>query len=539
MTLKEIRTKDDLPSDLQALKELLWSSVCALRELQARNTLLEKEVFGRTSEKLPQPPQDPGEQMQMTELLAQLPAAPAPDAEHSIVTVAAHQRRRQKHPGRNAIPENIPTQTHLTDLSEEEKNCQACPRRGECPHKKLVYVDTATHTVVEREAPKYTRHVYQCRRYGCPWLKDGVRAPEPPLVTPIPRSVAGLKLLVFVVLSKYLYHLPLYRIQRQIFHESGGVWFTRSTMVCWIRELCVPLGRVYQAMVAEAKSGSFLHADESYLRRIQLSGGSLQAYMWVYLGADGRVPIFDYRQSRGADAPRTFLSGCSPGTYLMTDAYQAYEAGVQKHKLIPMLCMAHVRRQFVEAIDVGSQPPFAGRIVQLIGRLYLVERIAKTRAYSVQQRQDARQRVSLLVLKQIHAMLSNPGFTVLPASRIGKAIAYALNHWKRLLCYLDNGALPIDNNPVERVIRALAVGRKNWNFVASEEGGKRTAILYSILTCCTINGIDPEQYLKDTLMRLAIRTPQQSVTDLTPIEWLKARNAGHLPPAPELYPHKG
>lgn len=536
MTLKEIRCKDDLPCDPQLLKELLWSSVCDLRALQERCRLFERQIYGRRSEKMPQAPQDSGEQLRLEELMAQLPAATLQDAQHSLVRVAAHQRRRQKHPGRNAIPESIPVQEHVVDISEEQKNCTHCPNRSGCRYQKLVALPEVKHDVVEREPARYTCHRYITRRYACPAKKEAIQAAEPPTVSPIAKSVAGLNLLVFVILSKYLYHLPLYRIQRQIFHESGGIWFTRSTMVCWIRELCVPLERVYRAMITEVKAGDYIHADESFLRRIILQGGSHSAWMWVYLGAEGRVPIFDYRESRGSDAPRAFLSGCSPGTRLMTDAYAAYQSAIDKHGLLAMLCMAHARRQFVQAMEVGSQPDFARRIIQLIARLYLVERYADSKSCSPQQRLQLRQRLSAPIMQRIKAALSAPGFTVLPASRIGLAIAYMLHNWDRLLRFLEDGALPIDNNAVERLIRALAIGRKNWLFVVSEEGGKRMAILLSIIACCKLNGVEAEEYFKDVLMRLAIRAPEQSVADLTPLQWLKAKSGATLPPTKTIYP---
>jgi transposase len=533
----DIRTKDDLPSDTQALKDLLWSLLGEYRRLEDKCRLFEKQLFGRSSEKRPQAPQDPEcEQMQLSELVVQAAQVPQPDADHSFVTVPAHQRRRQNHPGRNVIPESIPVQEHVVDISEEQKNCTHCPSRSSCRYQKLVALPEVKHDVVEREPASYTCHRYITRRYACPAKKEAIQAAEPPTVSPIAKSIAGLNLLVFVVLSKYLYHLPLYRIQRQIFHESGGIWFTRSTMVCWIRELCVPLERVYRAMIVELKRSRCIHADDSFLRRIMLQGGSRSAYMWVYLDYQGRVSIFDYRESRGADAPRTFLTGCSPGTYLMTDGSPAFNDAISRHRLIGMQCLVHCRRYFVEALDRGLGIAYIRRILRRIARIYRLEQFADDHAYTREQRTHLRKRLSAAILNSIKAHLDNPDLLITPASALAKAVNYMLNQWAKLERFLDDGELPLDNNADERIIRALAVGRNNWMFVVSEEGGKRMAILLSIITCCKLNGIDPEQYFRDVLMRLAVRAPAQSVTDLTPLEWLKARNGGALPPPKTIYP---
>ena len=109
-------------------------------------------------------------------------------------------------------------------------------------------------------------------------------------------------------------------------------------------------------------------------------------------------------------------------------------------------------------------------------------------------------------------------------------------HWDRIIRFLERGDLPIDNGIDERVIRDLAIGRKNWIQVMSDEGGKRMAILYSIIATCKLNCINPEEYLKDILMRMAIRPAEADVSDLTPVEWLKARNGGKLPEKKPLYP---
>lgn len=522
VTLTTIRTEKDLPADVAELRALLLESITAMRALQEQNTLLRKALFGKRSEK--QIVHDDA-QMTLEGLFEQVPASDK-ESEEDFVEVKPHQRRR-KHPGRNAIPEDYPREEHIILPPDEELTCDCCGRRKE-------EFDRVKRTVVERIPAKYKVDVYIRPKFACRHCKDSVTVAEPPLVSPIPKGMAGLQLLLFVITSKYRYHLPLYRVQRQIYHESR-MWFTRATMIGWIRALCVPLERILREMVRELKAGRVIHGDESLLRLC--NGGSKTTYMWVYVGGGGRVTIFDYRTTRGSDAPRNFLKGCTPGTYLMIDGYKAYEKSIDKYKLLAMLCMVHFRRQFIEARDVGFHKEFAERIIKLISRLYRVEGFADKFGLNDTKRLSLRTRISRPVMDSIKQALMDPGFAVLPGSRIGQAINFGLSNWERLTRFLEAGDLPLDNNIDEQIIRMLAIGRKNWLFVASEAGGKWMAMIYSIFATCSLNGIDPEEYLPDALMRVAMRPNNASVKDLTPIEWLKAKNGGTLPQKKQkLYP---
>lgn len=521
MTLTALHTEKDLPSDASELRSLLLESVTTIRRLQEENQLLRKELFGKRSEK--QVVHDDS-QLTLEGLFDQVPTSRQP--EETFVEVKTH-RRRRNHPGRNAIPEDYPREEHVILPPEEELTCECCGRPKE-------EFDRVERTVVERIPATYKVDVYIRPKFACRHCKDGVTVAEPPLVSPIAKGMAGLRLLLFVIISKYCYHLPLYRIQRQIYHESG-IWFTRATQVGWIRALCVPLERIWREMVRELKAGRVIHADESLLRLCD--GGSKTTYMWVYVGGGQRVAVFDYRTTRGSDAPRHFLKGCEAGTYLMIDGYKAYEKSIDKYALRAMLCMIHFRRQFIEANEVGYHKEYAEKIIKLIGRLYRVEGFAEKLGLDDENRLRLRARISKPIMDAIKAALLDPGFAVLPGSRIGRAISFGLSNWDRLTRFLEAGDLPIDNNVDERVIRTLAIGRKNWLFVASEAGGKWMAMIYSVIATCALNGIDPEEYLADVLMRVAMRSNDASVKDLTPVEWLREKHGGLTPEAtPRLYP---
>jgi transposase len=517
--LTDIKSIEDLPRDLNVLLPAIWSLIIDYRNLSDNYKLLRKDLYGKKSEK--QIVFD-NAQLSLTGLLEQVPKIDTTTDKYVDVKASS---RRKKSPGRNAIPDDIETQEHICDISEEEK--KAAEESGN----PLVKIGEESRTVIEREPAKYVKHVYTKIVYAAK-NKDAVITADAPLVTPIPRIMAGLNLLLFVITSKYQYHLPLYRIQRQIYHESH-IWFTRATMVGWIAEICVPLKRIYQEMVNRIKESNCIFSDDSRIKRCAHT-----SYMWVYGNGGQDTFIFDYRESRGAVAPREFLKGVNAGTYLMSDCCPSYNDAVSRYELLQMACMMHIRREFVEAADVGSNKDFALRIIRYIGQLYRIERYASAKKSTDTERLSLRQKYSKPVMDKIKGALLNPESTVLPQSRIGKAINYTLNHWNKAVRFLERGDLPIDNGASERVIRDLAIGRKNWMHVMSDEGGKRMAILYSIIATCKLNNISPQQYLSDVLMRIAMRSDDASIADLTPVEWLKARNDGTLPEKKPLYPSK-
>lgn len=499
----------------------MWTLILDNRKLQDENVLLRKELFGKKSEKKIVADDC---QLELEELLSQITPNAAPKQKDDYVEVTTTTtKRRKKHPGRNAIPDTVKTITHTIDLPEDQKNCS----NGCGP---LKQIDVQKRTVVVRIPATYEKHIYLQPIYACGKCKDTPVAQEMPVVSPLPRIIPDINLLLFVILSKYQFHLPLYRIQRQIFHESQ-IWFARSTMVGWIAEICVPLKRIYDLMVIAVKESFCIFSDDS---KIKCSGNT--HYMWPYINGELIVAVFDYRETRGAAAPREFLKGVKPGTYLMTDCYSSYNDAVKKYQLIQMACMMHVRREFVEALETGYHSEFNQKIIRLIAHLYRLERFANEKKFSVEQRFLLRQQSSKPILEKIKEALLNPGMTVVPQSRTSKAINYTLGHWERIVRFLERGDLPIDNGVDERVIRDLAIGRKNWMQTMSDEGGKRMAILYSIIATCKLNGINPEEYLNDILMRMAIRPENADVSDLTPVEWLKARNGGKLPEKKPLYP---
>ena len=279
-------------------------------------------------------------QTEMDELLAQIAAVQEESGEQQeeTIEIPAHHRRRKKH-GRNSIPAELITEVTI-DLSEEEKNCSCCGTA-------LQQFDVKEHLVVDRIPASYTVSRYRQPVYGCPHCKNGVTAKEMPVVTPTPKGLAGIALLVFVLMSKYNYHLPLYRIQRQIFHESR-IWFTRSPLCTWVGQCCGLLERIHKGLLRLYRSSHVKHTDETKVM-VKVDGKLRECWMWTGLSGDGRTAVFLYNRHRSAAAAMQLLAGSLPGDYLMIDECPSYNKPVKEFRLVVLRCMAHIRRKFVEA----------------------------------------------------------------------------------------------------------------------------------------------------------------------------------------------
>jgi hypothetical protein len=211
------------------------------------------------------------------------------------------------------------------------------------------------------------------------------------------------------------------------------------------------------------------------------------------------------------------------GGYVQADAYKGYDAFFGMGHATEVGCWAPARRGFYDAIT--TDPRCAHEMLALIGKLYDVERQAKENELDVSAIKDLRQQHSKPVLDAIHVRLNDWSIELLPKSPIGQAVSYARAQWEALNRYLDDGDLEIDNNLSERVLRTVAIGRKNWLFAGSDEGAKRAAVIYSLIATCKLCRIDPFAYLRDVLDRVSTH-PARRIAELIPSRW--AQTSPHL-----------
>jgi transposase len=421
---------------------------------------------------------------------------------------------------RKPLPRDLPRQTVAVRVPEEARRCAGC---GES----MPTIGAETSEVLDWipghfEIRRYEREKCACR------CGDGsvVTAPAPSKV--IEKGLPGAGLLAHVVVSKYQDHLPLYR-QQQIFRRQG-VDLSRATLGRWCAEAAALLEPVARAIQQRVLAAHVLQTDDTHLRVLDRDrpGGSKRGFLWVYVG-DRRWACFDYTETRCADGPLAFLSQREGA--VQADAYSGYDAlfDGEHARCYEVGCWAHVRRGFVEALEAGDVR--AAQPLDWIQALYQIEEHATREGLAAAQRQQLREEQSQPVLAQIDAWLQQNADRAPPKSPLAVAIGYARNQWQALVRYIADGELEIDNNRSERLMRLIAVGRKNYLFAGSDAGARHAAVLYTVIATCRLHGIDAFAYLADVCERIATGWPQSRLADLLPDAWLAAN-----PEAPRSSP---
>ncbi len=245
----------------------------------------------------------------------------------------------------------------------------------------------------------------------------------------------------------------------------------------------------------------YVHIDETPVQVLNEAGKAAQSksYMWVRCaGPPGQqMVLFDYDPSRSGSVPKRLLADYQGA--IMADGYAGYDGLCREQGIKRLGCWAHARRRFIEAAKVAGKRrknSKAEYALKLIARLYAIEKQLKQEAADTSRRYRQRQARSRLVIDKLRAWLDQTQPQVAPKTALGKALHYLQHQWPRLIAYLDDGAYPIDNNPVENAIRPFAIGRKNWLFSTSVDGAKASANLYSLIETAKANGLEPYAYLK-------------------------------------------
>jgi transposase len=351
-----------------------------------------------------------------------------------------------------------------------------------------------------------------------------VTAPLPK--QPLPKSIAAPGLLAHIIVCKYLDHLPLHR-QEGIFSRQG-VDISRKTMCDWMAGCAELLTPLYDLLKADLLRSRVVNTDDTRVP-VQEKGSNKtkSGRLWVYVGdRDHPWTIYDYTPTHSRDGPAAFLKGYRG--FLQADAATLYDRIYQPGAITEVGCMAHARRYFHEAQN--SDMARAHEAMARIRCLYAVEdeakaQIAKGSLSDVEAdavRLRLRQEKTAPLLNAMCQRLQEQQAQVLPKSPIGHAMAYALRHWQALTRFTECGWLGIDNNVAERALRGIAVGRKNWLFAGSDEGGKTAAVLYSIAVTCKSLGIEPWGYLRDILTRLP-EHPAERLLEFFPKSWAAAQ----------------
>lgn len=417
---------------------------------------------------------------------------------------------------RQALPANLPRIDRHHEIEQTHCACgQPFKRIGQEVSEQLDCVPAQFFVL---------RHIRG--KYACACCQTIQAAPMPAQI--IDKGIPAPGLLAQVVVAKHDDHLPLYR-QEEIYARSG-VHIARSSMAQWVGICGVRLKPLADALQAFILSQDVIHADETPVSLLAPGRGKTRrAYVWVYRTTNfvaRRAVLYDFAATRAGEHPRRMLQGF--GGTLVTDDYSGYHALHAQGRVTAALCMAHARRKLFEAHELnGSQ--IAGQAVALIAKLYEIEREA--RDLDPQARRELRERRSRPVADELHAWLTSQRQRLANTDATAKAIDYSTSNWRALTRYLDDGNVPIDNNAAENAIRPLAVGRKNWLFVGSQQAGERAAVVMSLIESAKLNGHDPWAYLKDVFERLPT-LKDRDLAQLLPHNWRPAKDTATLTTAP-------
>ncbi len=342
---------------------------------------------------------------------------------------------------------------------------------------------------------------------------EGVVIAELPSL-PIPKGNAGASMLAYIMVSKFVDHLPYYR-QIQILKRQQLI-LSDSTINGWFNATANLLEPLYDTLAEQVLQSDYIQADESPIgvQDSHKKGALHTGYQWVYRSPIDRLVLFKYHHSRERKAPEAVLKKFSGS--LQTDGYQAYQNMKIKGEITLLACMAHARRYFEKALDNDKKR--AGYVLEQMQRLYDIERDAREREINFETRRRYRQLYARPVLAELETWLKDNISQTLPKSAIGKAIAYTLNLWPKLKEYTNDGKYEIDNNLIENAIRPLALGRKNYLFAGSHKAAQRAAMMYSFFATCKINYVEPLAWLTDVLNRIPEHKANK-LTELLPQNW--------------------
>ena len=339
-----------------------------------------------------------------------------------------------------------------------------------------------------------------------------VIAPLPEMI--IPKGMASESLLADILIDKYVYHLPFYRVIQK--YKELGVLLSDSTIGDWFSSVCPKLRPLYDKLRERIMSSDYIQVDESTLPVIDNEKHrAVKGYIWAVRDAVCGDVYFHYDMgSRGGDTARKLIGGYR-GT-IQTDGYEVYEAyeGAPGKRMIG--CWAHARRKFVEALDEDKK--HASEALVYIGKLYSIEKEMQEAGLDHDAIRKRRQEESYKIIQEfenwVNSVSASGRFAT--KSRMGKALIYTYTLLPRLSRYVLDGRYNIDNNGVENAIRPLAIGRKNYLFCGNHDAAVRAAIVYSLFSSCKAHDVDVRSWLEDTLRRIPT---EKNVDQLLPCNW--------------------
>ncbi len=512
-----LKTIESLNASIQTLSENHKKEVetlnARIKELTAQVAWLNRQLFGRKSEKLPViDPNYPDFFAGMLPGNAQQ-IADAHDEAVEKITKTKEERRQEK---KNRIMmEDLPVLEQVI-LTPDNLDTNLYKKIGQ----------EVTRIVEHKPGQLYVKEIIR-EKWG---LKDntstapkgmsGVLIAPMPLL-PIYKGIAGASLLAEILLQKYEYHMPYYRQIKQCSH-LGMKGLTESTVDGWFKQTMQLLRPLYEVLKAEVMKADYVQADETTTPVMNKeTHRAAKEYLWMVRAVILRLVLFHYdRGSRSGAVIESLANRYGFKGYLQCDGFAGYETAFKTNPDVWLLnCMVHIRRHFEQALDENR--PMAEHGLTEIQHLYKIEHLCDDAGLSLDERKAKRQELARPIMEAMKLWMETEGVKYSENSLTGKAITYAYTRWDNMMRYLEDGRLLLDNNLAENEIRPITLGRKNYLFCGNHEAAQNMAIVCSLLATCRNHDVNPRTYLNDIISQMPYhaKASHEELLQLLPHKW--------------------
>jgi len=493
----------------ERVAQMLHGQAVMIEELKRQIEWFKRQLFGRKSERFAPEP-DP-QQMHLGQVLGEdlsVPEARRDDQQQ----VPAHKRRKPR--------SDFTDDTGAAPFFDEAKvpvetiELPAAEAKDLAPDQYEVIGSKTSYRLAQRPGAyvvlKYVRPVI--KRLDTQALHC---APAP--VGVIEGSRADVSFIAGVLVDKFAWHLPLYRQHQRL--TDAGFNVSRPWLTQLVQQATLLLEPIYEAQLSSIKSSRVKAMDETPIKAGRAGKGKMKAtYFWPVYGEHDEVCFPHFESRRHEHVEQALGLAAAPGAVLLTDGYAAYERYASKTGITHAQCWTHSRRALFEAQD--AEPQLAAEALRQIGALYAIEDEIRTARLSGENKRAHRLTHSKPRVEKffdwVDRQFERQG--MLPSNPLTKALAYVRERRVGLQVFLQDADVPLDTNHIERALRVIPMGRRNWLFCWTEVGAKHAGIVQSLVVTCRLHGLDPYAYLVDVLQRVGKHAAAR-VAELTPRLW--------------------
>ena len=512
-----LQTIESLNASIQTLsadhKKEVESLNTRIKELTAQVTWLNRQLFGRKSEKLGII--DPAQLNLFADIQSEQMQEANESRDEAVEKITKTKEERRQEKKNRIMMEDLPVLEQVI-LTPDNLDKNLYKKIGQ----------EVTHIVEHKPGLLYIKEIIR-EKWG---LKDntsvapkgmsGVLIAPMPLL-PIYKGIAGASLLSEILLQKYEYHMPYYRQIKQYSH-LGMKGLTESTVDGWFKQTMPLLRPLYEALKSEVMKAAYVQADETTTPVINKENHkAAKEYLWMVRAVMERLVIFHYDQgSRAGAVIESLANRYNFKGYLQCDGFAGYETAFKTKPDVRLVnCMVHIRRHFEQALDENRQ--MAEHALREIQHLYSIEHMCDEAEMSFDERKARRQELSKPIMEALKMWMETEGVKYSESSQTGKAITYAYTRWDNMMRYLEDGMLLLDNNLAENEIRPITLGRKNYLFCGNHEAAENMAVVCSLLATCRNHDVNPRDYLNDVIgqMPYHAKASHEELIGLLPHKW--------------------